>query len=231
MQASPARLIAAAREARRQHAEQAAAGADPAMLNCYLIAAGLADKALAQLRAAGAVDDVDVQRRLLDELHAEMFPDPEPFRPGPWERNRLPRRLARRLDPRWWYRRWQVRRLPLVHHDAGGPSDIATIEVHRGRIRIGRVGYKICNDCRRALICKVTVEALHQNLGLCRRLVLAALQTAPDYRWTTTGQYETAVRFWERMARSTGAELRADNTACPHMSEPTTTWWSDVPGT
>lgn len=75
----------------------------------------------------------------------------------------------------------------------------------------------------RPLICKVAVDGLHQNLGLGRRLVLAAFQTATGYQWTTTPQYETSVRFWERMARITGAGFRADlhPAACPHMNRPT----------
>ncbi|MFD0854597.1 GNAT family N-acetyltransferase, partial [Actinomadura adrarensis] len=181
-------------------------------------------RALEHLRAAGVDHDPQAQRRFLDDLHAKMFPDPEPFRPGLWDPHRLPRRLLRRLHPRWWYRRWRLRTLPLVYKRAEHPRDIATIEVKRDGRRIGRIGYQICHTCRHALVCKVSVDDLHQNRGVGRRLVLAAFDTAPTYQWTTTPQYETAMRFWERMARTTGAGFRADEspTACAHMKRSTT---------
>ena len=47
-----------------------------------------------------------------------------------------------------------------------------------------------------------------------------ALATAPGYEWTTTPQDELAVRFWQRMSRTTGASLTDDPDRagpCPHM--------------
>ena len=94
----------------------------------------------------------------------------------------------------------------------------ATVMLHGENI--GKLAYHVCGACRKALICKESIDREYQGLGLGRRALLAALATAPDYEWTTTGQYEVSVRFWQRMSRATGASLTDDPTRdgpCPHM--------------
>ncbi len=172
------------------------------------------------VRDAGAEHDPAAQHQLTERISADLFPQPEPFRPGIFDRHRLPRRLARRLNPRWQYRRWAMRAARFVVRPAANPDGIAMITVMLHGENIGKLAYQVCGACRKALICKESIDREYQGLGLGRRALLAALATAPDYEWTTTGQYEVSVRFWQRMSHATGASLTDDPTRdgpCPHM--------------
>lgn len=86
--------------------------------------------------------------------------------------------------------------------------------------KIGKLGYQACDTCRKALICKESIGPQYQGLGLGRRALLGALATAPGYAWSTTPQYDTSARFWQRMSRATGISLTDDPAhagPCPHM--------------
>jgi GNAT superfamily N-acetyltransferase len=220
VQADPARLVAAATAARGRHAELDGEGEPPQRLRRYLVAAALAERGLAMIREAGAEHDPVAQHQLVETISADLFPEPEPFRPGLFDRHRLPRRLARRLNLRWQYRRWTMRSARLDVQPAAKPDGIATITVLLHGEDIGKLSYQVCAACRKALICKESVDQEYQGLGLGRRALLAALATAPGYQWTTTPQYDISVRFWQRMSRATGASLTDDPAhagPCPHM--------------
>ena len=62
-------------------------------------AAALAERGLAMVRDVGAEHDPAAQHQLAEAISADWFPQPEPFRPGIFDRQRLPRRLARRSIP------------------------------------------------------------------------------------------------------------------------------------
>jgi len=223
LHADPARLAAIPGAAHRRISELQAGGAEVGQLRCFLIAAELAEQALARVRHAGAESDPQAQRDLADAVMADWFPTPEPFRPGLFDRHRFPRRFLRRFDPRWWYRRWQLRTALLEHRPADAPDDVVSITVVWHGQRIATIGYLICHSCRQAQVAKVSVDTRYHNLGLGRRLVLTAHAAGPDYEWTTTPQYDTAERFWQRMARTTGArggyrdDLLTPTTRCRHM--------------
>jgi GNAT superfamily N-acetyltransferase len=161
-------------------------------------------------RRPGAEHDPAAQQQLAEAVSAEMFPQYEPFRPGLLDRHRLARRLARRLNPRWQYRRWAMRAAFLEVEPAAAPDDIATVTVVLRGEEIGKLQYQACAACRQALVCKESIDQEYQGLGLGRRALHAALATAPGYEWTTTPQDELAVRFWQRMSRTTGASLTDD---------------------
>ncbi|MBE1559763.1 GNAT family N-acetyltransferase [Nonomuraea africana] len=222
VRADPDRLRAIGEAARQSVNELGSA--DPGRVLYYLVTAELAERALSRVQAAGAEQDQQVQRRLVDEIEAAWYPAPEPFRPGLLDRHRLPRRIARRLNLRWWFLRWRLQTVTLTHRPADGPADIAVITATWRGQQLGKIGYMACDVCRQALVCKVSVDERYQNLGLGRRLVLAARAAAPAHEWTTTPQYDTAERFWRRMARTTGDSYRDDvhtaDTRCPHMNPP-----------
>ncbi|TMR08714.1 hypothetical protein ETD86_46550 [Nonomuraea turkmeniaca] len=223
VRANPARLAAIPGAAVQRVEELRARQFDPGRMRRYLIAAELAEQALARVREAEAEHDPDAQRALADEAGSDWFDsmDGEPSPPGLLGRHRLPRRLVRRLNLRWWYRRWQRRTAQLRHRPAHNPADAAEFVLTWRDEQIGSITYQVCHACRQALVCKTSVGEEHQNLGLGRRLVLTAYATAPDYDWTTSPQYSTAEGFWQRMARATGAsyrdDLHAPATRCPHM--------------
>ncbi|WP_157253680.1 hypothetical protein [Nonomuraea typhae] len=219
VRADPARLAALPAAAQQSITELQVRNAEPGMARCYLIAAELAQQALTRIREAGAEHDPKAQHALAEAIEDSWLPTVEPFRPGPLDRHRLPRRLARRLNPRWWYRRHRLQAAPLDHNPADAPHAIAMISMTWRSYRIAKIGYMICHTCRQGLVCKVSVAGGYRDLGLGRRLVLAAHATGPDYEWTTTPQYDTAERFWQRMARTTGAsycdDLLTPETRCP----------------
>jgi GNAT superfamily N-acetyltransferase len=64
------------------------------------------------------------------------------------------------------------------------PDGIAMITVMLHREDIGRLAYQVCGTCRKALICKQSIDQEYQGPGLGRRVLLAALATAPDHEWT-----------------------------------------------
>ncbi len=221
VEADPARLEAAARAARARHAELDREGKPPQRLRQYLVGAALAERGLVMVREAGAGQDPAAQRQVAEAVSAELFPDPEPFRPGPFDQHRLLRRLARRLNFRWQHRRRALHRAAsLAVRPAATPDGIATVTVTLHGEDIGKLSYQVCDTCRKALICKESINLEYQGLGLGRSVLLAALATAPDYEWTTTPQYDVSVRFWQRMSRATGASLTDDPASagpCPHM--------------
>ena len=120
VEADPARLAAAAAAARAQHAGLDREGEPPPRLRPYLVAAALAERGLAMVRDAGAEHDPTTQHQLAEKIMADWFPQLEPFRPGIFDRHQLPRRLARRLNPRWQYRRWAMRAARFAARAEGG---------------------------------------------------------------------------------------------------------------
>jgi hypothetical protein len=135
-------------------------------------------------------------------------------------RHRLPRRLARRLNPRWQYRHWAMRAARFDVRPAATPDGIAMITVMLHREDIGRLACQVCGTCRKALICQESTRQEYQGPGLGRRALLAAPAAAPDHERATTPQYDVSVRFWQRMSRATGASLTGDPAhggPCPHM--------------
>lgn len=110
--ADPARLAATAEAARAKHAELIASGQTGERTRHFLTAAILAERGVAVIRDVGAEDDLAAQQELAETIRAGWLPQPEAFRPGIFDRHRLPRRLARRLSPRWHYRRLKGRGRP-----------------------------------------------------------------------------------------------------------------------
>jgi GNAT superfamily N-acetyltransferase len=79
--------------------------------------------------------------------------------------------------------------------------------------------YRVCHDCRRGLIGKVSIMPEYQGLGLGTRAVRHAFRSAPSYAWRTTAQYATSGTFWTWMARRTGAAFTdGDGAECLHMT-------------
>jgi hypothetical protein len=59
---------------------------------------------------------------------------------------------------------------------------------HRGGV-VGVMLYQVCDECRRGLVGKVSIDSHLQGLGLGTRLVERAFRAHPGYAWHTTAQY------------------------------------------
>lgn len=184
-------------------------------------AADLADLALELVVAAGADSDPAARARLLTELNPQS--NPEPYRQGLWHRHRLPRRLLRRLDPRWWYRRCEsVAMVRLVHHSpVDGHAGYQRIEMLRDGSAVGELSYRLCAQCEIGFVAKISIEPEDQGRGLGSRALRLARRQAPGYRWTTSGQAREAKTFWQMTARRTRRGYRVSSdpgtARCPHM--------------
>jgi len=187
-------------------------------------AADLADLALELVVAAGADSDPAARARLL----AELNPTPsgcEPDQQGLWHRHRLPRRLLRRFDPRWWYRRCEsVAMVRLVHHSpVDSPLGYQRIEMLRAGVAVGELSYQLCAPCEVGYVAKISIQPEDQGRGLGSRALQLARLHAPGYRWTTSGQALEAKTFWQMTSRRTrrGYRVASDPDSavprCPHL--------------
>lgn len=201
----------------------AAASACRAIGGNHERAADLADLALELVVAAGADSDPAARARLLAELNPTPS-GPEPDQQGLWHRHRLPRRLLRRLDPRWWYRRAEsAARVRLAPSPADGHAGYHRIEMLRGGFAVGELSYRLCAQCEVGFVAKISIQPEDQGRGLGSRALQLARLHAPGYRWTTSGQALEAKTFWQMTARRTrrGYRVSSDPDSsvprCPHM--------------
>jgi hypothetical protein len=103
----------------------------------------------------------------------------------------------------WWARRLEGRanvRLAPQPHDVD-PAVLQEILMLRGDYEIGSLKFLVCDECRLGCVAKIEVAENHQGRGLGTRALELARSQAPGYRWCTTSQDDTAVTFWQRIAR------------------------------
>ena len=99
------------------------------------------------------------RRRTWSQGTCEAWPAASRAFQGIFVRRRLPRRLARRLNPRWQYRRWAMRAARFDVRPAATPDGIAMITVMLHREDIGRL--------------EDWIDTLEAELPPLRRFILA----------------------------------------------------------
>lgn len=185
----------------------------------------IADVALGMLREAGAANDPAARARLLAEIREARYgpAEEEPSTPGVFDAHRLPRRVLRRVSPLWWLRRLDARanvRLVPQDHDPD-PDALREILMLRGGYEVGSLKYLLCDECQLGCVAKIEVDEDYQGRGLGTRALELVRAQAPGYQWCTTSQDDTAVTFWQRIARRTGDAYTDDDgdlKPCPHMN-------------
>lgn len=127
------------------------------------------------------------------------------------------------LDEFRW--RWMLLRRPRTEwffllHAAMGPAGFQDIRVYgRDGISDARLVWKVCHQCERGVISKISLSPEVQRQGLGTRLVGRALLDGPGYRWTTSSQSPDGRAFFRAMAARTGAEFAAGARTCEHIQE------------
>jgi hypothetical protein len=189
-----ARVAAAAALCRARHEESSRAGWDEA--------ASLLDVVLQRLRDAGA-DQGDAQRTaFVEQLREQMHPEPEPFT---WPDRTAPER-------RWARRAWVHARVRTRHQAPRGSRTHRVLLLSLGRVRVGKLDYEVCDQCRLGYVHKIDVDYSYRGLGLGSRALRIARRSREEYVWHTSPQYPTAGTFWETH------RFAADPEAfCPHM--------------
>jgi GNAT superfamily N-acetyltransferase len=192
-------------------------------------AIAIGEHAMALLHRHGAQVPGPARAALRSELEEWQFPTYDPYRQGLWHRHRLPRRLLRRLNPWWLARRRQVNDQVCLEHYMDELRGYECIKIHlrdkttgdRARSDVGRMYFKVCDQCRRVLLAKMSVDDDLQGLGLGTHAIDHAIDRTHDYTWYTTGQYDTARSYWQRIARRTGAGFRGPEAGvvCKHMRD------------
>jgi hypothetical protein len=81
----------------------------------------------------------------------------------------------------------------------------------------GRLVWRVCHACRRAVICKISLDVGVHRQGYGRRLILRALRDGPDYSWATSGQSPDGSRFFAAMSAETGAAFAGGARTCEHI--------------
>jgi GNAT superfamily N-acetyltransferase len=79
----------------------------------------------------------------------------------------------------------------------------------RDGISDARLVWKVCHQCERGVISKISLSPEVQRQGLGTRLVDRALLDGPGYRWTTSSQSPDGRAFFRAMTARTGAEFAA----------------------
>ena len=219
LDADAERLTAAAAVCRARHVERSAASGPEEQRVEHLLGAELADAALKVVREAGADTDASARDRLRAEIHRRLNPESTPYRQGFWHQHSWPRRILRRLDPRWWVRRESMAgRIHVVHEVAIDVTDIESVHVLADGVNVGSLHYQMCPRCKLGRVDKLSIVDGYQGLGLGTRALRDALARYPGYDWYTTPQYATARTYWKRVGRITGAGFPDRHPhPCPHM--------------
>lgn len=82
---------------------------------------------------------------------------------------------------------------------------------------IGELVWRVCDECRIALICKIGIVDAWQRRGLGRQLVREALSRSPHHTWTTTGRSPEGEMLFATLAQETGVPFPAAFRTCAHM--------------
>lgn len=218
--ADPDRLNTVAAACQAEHARRVADGHSAE--GGYATAARLAKLALDTIRRAEADAGPAGRQRLIAELDQERAWSPGTYKQGLWHRHSWLRRLLRRGNPLWWYRRLHAALTETVTcgpYDGGSQYQQLTITM--GGQGIGRLVFQICHQCRIGYVAKISVDQPYQDRGIATRALWAVRAEVPGYRWSTSGQELTARTFWQRIARRAGGYQTAK--PCQHINPDRTT--------
>lgn len=184
----------------------------------------IAHVARGMLRETGADIDPAARARLLAEIREARYgPVEDEPTPGVFGPHRLPRRSLRRLSPLWWWRRLDARvNVRLVPQDRDpDPAALREVLMLRGDYEVGSLKYLLCDECQLGCVAKIEVDEDHEGRGLGTRALELVRAQAPGYQWCTSSQDDTAVTFWQRIARRTGDAYTDDDGGdlkpCQHM--------------
>lgn len=116
-------------------------------------------------------------------------------------------------------RRPRTERFFLLHA-ATWPAGFQDIRVYeRDGISDARLVWKVCHECKRGVISKISLSPEVQRQGLGTLLIDRALMDGPGYRWTTSNQSPDGRAFFQAMSARTGAEFTAGARTCEHIRE------------
>lgn len=116
-------------------------------------------------------------------------------------------------------RRPRTERFFLLYR-AAQPAGFRNIRVYgRDAISDARLVWKVCHECRRGVISKISLSPEVQRQGLGTLLIDRALLDGPGYRWTTSSQSPHGREFFRAMSARTGAAFTAGARTCEHMLE------------
>jgi hypothetical protein len=150
------------------------------------------------------------RQQLLVDLEAERTWAPDLRPPGIWDRLRLSRRMLRRLNPVWWYRRAHAAiTLGMLCGPYDNPDYQQITFVMDGH-DIGRLVFQVCHVCRTGHVANISVDEPYQDRGIASR-GLAALRAAQP---TTGGLPVASVATLVRSGNSP-AGARGPATAPP----------------
>lgn len=127
------------------------------------------------------------------------------------------------LDELRW--RWMLLRRPrtdrfFLLHAATRPAGFQDVRVYgRDGISEARLVWKVCHECNRGVISKISLSPEVQRQGLGTLLINRALLDGPGYRWTTSSQSPDGRAFFQTMSARTGAEFTAGARTCEHILE------------
>lgn len=100
------------------------------------------------------------------------------------------------------------------------PAGFQDIRVYgRDGISDARLVWKVCHECSRGVIAKISLSPEVQRQGLGTLLVDRALLDGPGFRWTTSSQSPDGRAFFRAMSARTGAEFTAGDRTCEHILE------------
>lgn len=118
--------------------------------------------------------------------------------------------LLRRPRTKWFF----------LLHVGTRPAGLQDLRVYsRDGISDARLVWKVCQQCERGVISKISLSPEVQRQGLGTRLIDRALLDGPGYRWTTSSQSPEGRAFFRAMTARTGAEFMAGARTCEHIRE------------
>ena len=132
----------------------------------------------------------------------------------------MPPTPGRLADWRWRLWMWRTRSEPMrfVYYAEAWPAGFRELYMYdRAGLDRGRLVWKVCNACQRAVIAKISLDVDVHRQGYGRRLILRALRDGPDYLWTTSGQSPAGARFFAAMSAETGAAFTGGAQTCEHI--------------
>lgn len=124
-----------------------------------------------------------------------------------------------------WRWRWMLVRHSRTErffllHATTRPAGFQDIRVYgRDGISDARLVWKVCHECKRGVISKISLSPEVQRQGLGTLLIDRALMEGPGYRWTTSSQSPDGRAFFRALSARTGAQFNSGARTCEHILE------------
>ncbi|MGW4788576.1 hypothetical protein [Streptomyces sp. NPDC004230] len=121
---------------------------------------------------------------------------------------------------RWFRFRHPRTQRFFLHYPEALPAGHQNIRVYdRDGLDWARLVWKVCHECQRGVISKISLTSDVQRKGLGTLLIERALLDGTDYRWTTSAQSTAGQAFFVAMTARTGAEFIALARTCSHLRD------------